>query len=123
MKKYEINLSGKRVMIEISKTAQEQLKNSKQPLLLEMELYFSCLIKKICHFRSAENTDGYVRVMDDLYIHFRASMTNRCSIEEFDKEKTADFPIDDRSHIYLNGWILIIPAMAGQENLVTRSRP
>ena len=91
-------------MIEISKTAQEQLKNSKQPLLLEMELYFSCLIKKICHFRSAENTDGYVRVMDDLYIHFRASMTNRCSIEEFDKEKTADFPIVDKKP-YIPKWV------------------
>jgi len=104
MKKYEVKLTGKTVSIAVSKSALKHLKKTARPLLLEVELYFSCLIKKVCHFREIENIDDYVRVMDGLYIIFRATMTNKCSIEEFDKDKTADFPIVDQKP-YIPKWV------------------
>jgi len=76
------------------------------PLLLETELYFSCLIKKVCHFRETENVEYCARVMDGLFIHFRATMTKKCSIDEFYKDRTADFPIVNQKP-YIPKWVII----------------
>lgn len=99
-----VTLNDRTVSVNLSKSALKQLKTTTKPLLIEVELYFSCLIKKVCHFQEIENINDYVRVMDGLYIHFRASMTNKCSIEDFDKEKTADFPIVDQKP-YIPRWV------------------
>jgi hypothetical protein len=120
--KYRVNLNGKRVSITVSESALKQLKKSTKPLLLEVELYFSCLIKKVCHFRESEDIDDYVMVIDGLYVHFRATMTNRCSIEEFDKDKPADFPIVDQKP-YIPNWVsLDLLATTGPGILATRSK-
>lgn len=100
----QVNLNGKRVSITVSESALKQLKKTTKPLLLEVELYFSCLIKKVCHFRETENIDDHVMVMDGLYIHFRATMSNSCSIEEFDKDRPADFPIVNQMP-YIPNWV------------------
>ena len=102
--KHQVELNSKLVSVAVSQSALKRLNETTKPLLIEVELYFSCLIKKVCHFREIENIDDYVRVMDGLYINFRASMTNKCSIEEFDKDKTADFPIVDQKP-YIPKWV------------------
>jgi hypothetical protein len=102
--KNEVILNERPVSVNISKSALKRLNKSTRPLLVEVELYFSCLIKKVCHFREIDTINDYVRVTDGLYIHFRATMTNKCSIEEFDKDKTADFPIVDQKP-YIPKWV------------------
>ena len=102
--KHQVELISKQVSVTVSKSALRCLEKATKPLLIEVELYFSCLIKKVCHFREIENIDDYVKVMDGLYINFRATMTNKCSIEEFDKDKTADFPIVDQK-AYIPNWV------------------
>ena len=104
--KHQVELNSKQISVTVSKSALRSLEKAAKPLLIEVELYFSCLIKKVCHFREIENIDDYVRVMDGLYVHFRATMTNKCSIEEFDKDKTADFPIVDQKP-YIPKWLNI----------------
>jgi hypothetical protein len=104
--KNEILLNNRPISVNISEAALRHLKNTAKPLLIEVELYFSCLIKKVCHFREIENIDDYVRVIDGLFVHFRATMTNKCSIKEFDKERTADFPIVNQKP-YIPKWVNI----------------
>jgi len=102
--KHEVILNDKVVIVNVSEAALKYLQKSATPLLIEVELYFSCLIKKVCHFRETEDIAGYVHVMDGLYIHFRATMTNKCAIEDFDKDKTADFPIVNQKP-YIPKWV------------------
>ncbi|GMR05887.1 MAG: hypothetical protein BMS9Abin25_0464 [Gammaproteobacteria bacterium] len=101
---HKVNLNGKLVSVNVSQTAQKRLKKMATPLLIEVELYFSCLIKKACHFSETEDAENYAKVMDGLYIHFRATMTKRCSIEEFEKDRTADFPIVNLKP-YIPKWV------------------
>ena len=102
--KHQVELNSKRVSVTVSQSALKRLNETTKPLLIEVALYFSCLIKKVGHFREIDTINDYVRVMDGLYIHFRATMTNKCSIEEFDKDKTADFPIVDQKP-YIPKWV------------------
>jgi hypothetical protein len=90
---YDVIQNERLISVNVSNAAKMRLKQKTKPLLIEIELYFSCLIKKVCHFREADIIDDYVRVMDGLYIHFSASMTSSCSIDGFNKDNTADFPI------------------------------
>ncbi len=102
--KYEVLLNDRPVSVNISEAGLRRLKKTAKPLLIEVELYFSCLIKKACHFRELENIDDYVRVIDGLYIHFRATMTHKCSIDEFENDKAADFPIVNQKP-YIPKWV------------------
>jgi len=103
---HKVNLNGKLVSVNVSQAAQRCLKKMAIPLLIEVELYFSCLIKKTCHFSETENVENYAKVMDGLYIHFKATMTKKCSIDEFDKDRTADFPIVNQKP-YIPKWVII----------------
>ncbi len=106
MANYEVELKGKLISVTVSEAAQRRLRKMTIPLLVEVELYFSCLIKKICYFRETEDVENCARVMDGLFIHFRASMTSKCSIIEFDKSRTADFPIVNPKP-YIPKWVNI----------------
>jgi hypothetical protein len=102
--KHQVELNSKQVSVTLSQSAIKRLNITSKPLLIDIELYFSCLIKKVCHIRETEDTDNYVRVMDGLYMSFRATMTSKCSIDDFDKDKTADFPIVDEKP-YIPKWV------------------
>ncbi len=50
--KHQVELNSKKVSIRVSQSALKRLDEAAKPLLIEVELYFSCLIKKVCHFLS-----------------------------------------------------------------------
>lgn len=102
--RYEVKLNDRLVSVTVSDAALLRLRKKTKPLLIEIELYFSCLIKKVCHFRETDTIDDYVRVLDGLYINFRATMTNKCSIDGFDKNDIADFPIVNQKP-YIPKWV------------------
>ena len=63
-------------------------------LLVEMELYFSCLIRK--RVRTFDNPDvqGSVAVNDKLAVRFHPVMSQRCEVEDnLDGPPLTDFPI------------------------------
>ncbi len=101
--KYDVTLNERLVSVNVSDAAMMRLRKKTKPLLIEIELYFSCLIKKVCHFRETDIFDDYVKVMDGLYIHFRATMTSSCSIDGFNKNNPADFPIVNQKP-YIPKW-------------------
>jgi len=64
MANYEVELNGKPVSVRVSEAALLRLKDTATPLLIEAELYFSCLIKKVCHFSETEDVENHAKVMD-----------------------------------------------------------
>ncbi len=92
MEKY-ITIQGKNVVITLSKSAEKALASREKILVAEMELYFSCLIRKQVRFK--ENLEGdLVSVTDQLAVRFRPVMTKSCGIDyEGDEPPLEDFPI------------------------------
>lgn len=101
-----MTLNDRLVSVNVSDAALMRLRKKTKPLLIEIELHFSCLIKKVCHFRETDNIDDYVRLIDGLYIHFRATMTNQCPIDGFEKDNIADFPIVNQK-AYIPKWVSV----------------
>lgn len=102
----QIDILGKKVDVSISPAAVEALSARDTPLIAEMELYFSCLIRKKVRFR--ENTDGeLIQVTEALAVRFRPVMTESCSIDyEGDEPPVTDFPIK-KPQAFVPHWLKI----------------
>ena len=109
-----IEIDGRSVAIELSKSALKALAKRSTPLLAEMELYFSCLIRKKVRFRDAvaepdsdENTASQVTFNEHLQICFRPVMTRVCGKDyEGDEPPLTDFPIVN-ARAYVPRWLRI----------------
>lgn len=95
---------GKRLQVTLSGAAQRALRGRDAPLLVEMELYFSCLIRTAVRFREAGAGEG-VPVAEGLRVAFRAAMTRACEVSAAGSQPPAtDFPIV-RVAPYLPRWL------------------
>lgn len=107
-----VEMLGKQIQLEISDNAERQLKTRNAPLFIEMELYFSCLIRK--QLRIYEQLHDSVderfsrRVSNNLHISFRPVMTKSCSISscEDGKPPLSDFPIQ-KPGAYIPKWMTL----------------
>ncbi len=52
-----------------------------RPLVLELELYFSCLVKKFVHFHDEVPARDTVSVTDKLQVCFRAVTSTACTMD------------------------------------------
>jgi hypothetical protein len=77
----QVQLNGKPVAIEWSGAAQAALARRTQPLTLELELYFSCMVKKFVHFHESVPERGTIAVSEQLRICFRAVTSTACSMD------------------------------------------
>ena len=79
MNEQSIEMLGKRIQIDISKRAEKQLEKHVGPLFIEMELYFSCLLRKQLRVYETEREkleeEFSARLSDNLEISFRPVMT------------------------------------------------
>jgi hypothetical protein len=111
-----VHLGGRQVEIDLSKAAQSALSQRSTPLWVEMELYFSCLIRKQVRFRdsapvadtsAAAHAPSYVTVNDQLHVCFRPVMTRACGKDyEGDEPPLTDFPIT-KPQAYVPHWLHI----------------
>jgi len=102
-----ITIEGKNVAVETSAAADRALSDRGQPLLAEMELYFSCLIRKQVRFHNAGDFGNEVAVTDGLNVRFRPVMTAKCGIDyEGDEPPLSDFPIV-KPQAYVPHWLRI----------------
>ncbi len=105
-----VEMLGKQIQVEISKHAERQLSNRKTPLFVEMELYFSCLLRKEIRIRETlrEKLDEEfsAQLSESLHISFRPVMTKSCSVSSCagDKPPLSDFPIE-RPQSYIPKWL------------------
>jgi len=102
----QIEIQGKAVAVTLSKAAEKALALRDKTLIAEMELYFSCLIRKQVRFK--ENVTGnLVDVTEQLAVHFRPVMTKTCGIDyEGDEPPLEDFPIK-KPEAFVPHWLKI----------------
>lgn len=87
----DICLRDKPLTVSWTHRAERMLSKLEQPILVEMQLYFSCVVKKrvLFHSRPPEETIESVRVTPQLCVAFRPVEANSCDPEEF----AAYFPV------------------------------
>lgn len=80
-----VQINGRPVSVEWSKAAARELALRTQPLVVELELYFSCLVKKFVHFHETPPQRETVAVSDKLAVYFRPVTSTACSFEVADR--------------------------------------
>lgn len=80
-----VALNGRQVQIEWSRAAQKALARRSSPLTLELELYFSCLVKKFVHVHDAVPDRETVVVNEHLRVFFRPVTSTACSMERAER--------------------------------------
>lgn len=102
----QIELLDKKVVVSLSSAAIKALSLRDKPLVAEMELYFSCLIRKKVRFREGLDTE-VVHVTDKMSVRFRPVMTAVCGIDyEGDEPALTDFPIK-KPESFIPHWLKI----------------
>ena len=87
----------KAIQLKLSDAAKMQLQGLASPLLVELEMYFSCLIRFRVVFPDRAQSD-YISLKSDnnkLQIYFHPIMTKHCNIEQIrgHDPDTETFPI------------------------------
>jgi hypothetical protein len=89
-----VEILGKKVLVEWSTSAAREMEALSEPLLVEMELYFSCLIRKAVRFGRGTHAGKFSPASPRLNIGFRPVMTKACRVSDFEGEPPLeDFPI------------------------------
>ena len=107
-----IELQGKPIDVTLTESARAALSRRTSPIAVEMELYFSCLIRKQVRFYDIKNNNQTqpveeARLNDRMRIRFRPVMTEACSKDyEGDEPPLTDFPIEN-SKAYIPHWLKI----------------
>ena len=110
MNKQSVEMLGKRIQVDITRRAEKQLSKRVSPLFIEMELYFSCLLRKQIRVYETEREklgeEFSARLSDNLEISFRPVMTKSCSVSSCDGDKPplSDFPIE-KPRSYIPKWM------------------
>lgn len=78
----EVELHGKRVRLSLSPAAERALAQRAGPLKVEMELYFSCLIRKRVLFDRESPDIAYVRLSPNLEVAFRPVVSQGCVVKD-----------------------------------------
>lgn len=102
----QVDLAGKPLACELSVRAEQALAARTTPLVAEMELHFSCLIRKQVRFPDGLRAGVQsVRVNDQLMLCFRPVMTRACRVADVeDRPELEAFPIA-RPEAFLPKWL------------------
>ncbi|MDH3979184.1 MAG: hypothetical protein OEU91_01580 [Gammaproteobacteria bacterium] len=105
---HTVTVNGKSLRVALSKAAKRALERRADALLLEMELYFSCLIRKRVYVRDDFKGVNAIPVSDKLHISFRPVMTQSCAIRDVprDNPPVRDMPIV-RPERYFPHWLTL----------------
>ncbi len=76
-----VSVNGKPLAVEWTRAAARKLAGRPQPLVVELELYFSCLVKKFVHFHDAAPQRATVQVTDELHLYFHAVTSTACTMD------------------------------------------
>jgi hypothetical protein len=100
-----ITLHDKSVEVRLSKAAQKALALRDRPLVAEMELLFSCLLRKRVLF--GDSAEQATPVNDQLAVRFRPIMTRKCSVAEGGATPPSQgFPLEN-PRPYVPHWLAI----------------
>lgn len=74
-------INGRDVRVEWTAAAARELALRTRPLYVELELYFSCLVKKFVHFREDARGRPTVAAGNGLELYFRPVTSTACTFE------------------------------------------
>ncbi len=105
---HTVTVNGRSLRVALSKAAKRALEQRADALLLEMELYFSCLIRKRVYVREEFKGVDSIPVSDKLHISFRPVVTQSCAIRDVprDNPPVRDMPIV-RPERYFPHWLTL----------------
>lgn len=92
-----VSINGRDVLVEWTRAAAAELARRPRPLIVEVELYFSCLVKKFVLFHEQVGDREVAVVNNSLSVFFRPVMSTACSIEAAEllgRQPEADIPGD-----------------------------
>lgn len=103
---FPITLAGRPLAVTVSAAAAAALAGRSGPLVVELELYFSCLIRKRVQVLDAPRADTLCTVVDDrLTACFRPVMTRACALDAVDGQPELEtFPIR-RPEAFVPRWL------------------
>ncbi len=100
-----VEIAGRPVRLHLTRAACDALDARETPLYVEMELYFSCLIRFRVRFHDAPLHGEGVPWGDKLWVHFRPVMTRTCGTDyEGEEPPLTDFPIT-RPEAFVPRWL------------------
>ena len=100
-----ITLHDKTLDIRITAAAERALLRRTTPLIAEMELLFSCLLRKRVLF--SEGGDPATPVNEYLAVRFRPIMTRRCSVSDAAGAPPSDNFVLENPRPFVPGWLSI----------------
>lgn len=74
-----VTLNGRSMAVNLTPAAEQALAQRTEPLYVELELYFSCLVKKFVHFRDDSRGKSTVPVGDKMLLYFRPVTSTACT--------------------------------------------
>jgi hypothetical protein len=106
MNNFTTRFMDKPLRVEMSRASRRALSRTRRPLLIEMELYFGCLIRKRVRFHDQDAEQRFQRVTDDLSLAFRPVVTGSCRLDDSDAPPVEDLAIQ-RKQAYIPRWLRI----------------
>ena len=76
-----ILINDKPLIVEWTPRAQRELDRRTHPLYVEMELYFSCMVKKYIHFLDRPRNAASVHITEKFAVYFRPVTSTECSMD------------------------------------------
>lgn len=90
-----IRLGERELELRLSERARAALEARTAPLEIELELYFSCLLRKRVNFLEAPRADVAARAMltERVSVSFRPVMTEACAVHAVDRPELSYLPL------------------------------
>ncbi|MCK5481090.1 MAG: hypothetical protein KAJ06_08085 [Gammaproteobacteria bacterium] len=103
-----VEIHGRPMKLSISKAAAKQLRQRTEPLLLEMELYFSCLVRKRVYVKESAGKAEAISLGDKLKVWFRPVVTETCAMRDVERDNppVKDMPIAEPER-YFPHWLTL----------------
>lgn len=101
-------LGGRPLELSLTRRAERALRSQREPLEIEMELYFSCLLRKRVYFLSAPR-DPLARaaLTPTVAVSFRAVTTRACVVGDVDGRPDLERLPLERAAAFLPRWLAL----------------
>jgi len=107
----KVAIQGKSVNIDVTRQAVKAASEHHYPILIEVELYFSCLVRKQIRFREinalAADETKYTRVIPGFFTGFRAVATQQCRIKDVGVKPPVETMPIHKPERFVPDWIKI----------------
>jgi hypothetical protein len=105
----QVQLGGRALALRLTARAETALARRREPLEIELELYFSCLLRKRVYFRAAPQADAAARarLTDAVSLSFRPVVTRQCAVGDVRGAPALEYVPLVRPEAFLPHWLAL----------------